>query len=435
MLDCLIRPDDLQSGFDAVHLPDSTIETIRTVVSLQLVCPEAFQTGILKQYNMSGALLFGPPGTGKTLLAKAIAKESGARMLSVKPSDILERCVGEEEKKVQALFKLARRLKPCVIFIDEVDALFGARMSARNDNSSRWRTDMLTQFTQEMDGMLSSDVIVIGATNRPFDLDDAIIRRLPCRILVDLPDTNARQAILKILLLNENLGSDVNLAELASQTPHFSGSDLKRECTSLDSAKELAKISWIDEKGKKGKKPGSAVSALGNLSPATSESGIEEVDAPIASTAATANDAESRLADAPQTRTIAKRHLAHALGQVRASTSEMQSSLTELRRWNEQFGSGSRSSRTNGVAVPGPALSGPGQTWINGTGINTQGMGTSVMDGPGTYGSGAYGPGSYGSEMRVHGMNGSTGHVVDVNYVPPPRGTYLRSLGIDLDAK
>ncbi|ELU35948.1 ATPase [Rhizoctonia solani AG-1 IA] len=200
MLDCLIRPgtqqswrmhykvisyrwvhiDDLQSGFDAVHLPDSTIETIRTVVSLQLVCPEAFQTGILKQYNMSGALLFGPPGTGKTLLAKAIAKESGARMLSVKPSDILERVStafpGEEEKKVQALFKLARRLKPCVIFIDEVDALFGARMSARNDNSSRWRTDMLTQFTQEMDGMLSSDVIVIGATNRPFDLDDAIIR-------------------------------------------------------------------------------------------------------------------------------------------------------------------------------------------------------------------------------------------------------------------
>ncbi|KAF8676821.1 AAA protein [Rhizoctonia solani] len=437
MLDCLIRPDDLQSGFDAVHLPDSTIETIRTVVSLQLVCPEAFQTGILKQYNMSGALLFGPPGTGKTLLAKAIAKESGARMLSVKPSDILERCVGEEEKKVQALFKLARRLKPCVIFIDEVDALFGARMSARNDNSSRWRTDMLTQFTQEMDGMLSSDVIVIGATNRPFDLDDAIIRRLPCRILVDLPDTNARQAILKILLLNENLGSDVNLAELASQTPHFSGSDLKHLCVmaAFESAKELAKISWIDEKGKKGKKPGSAVSALGNLSPATSESGIEEVDAPIASTAATANDAESRLADVPQTRTISKRHLAHALGQVRASTSEMQSSLTELRRWNEQFGSGSRSSRTNGVAVPGPALSGPGQTWINGTGINTHGMGTSVMDGPGTYGSGAYGSGSYGSEMRVHGMNGSTGHVVDVNYVPPPRGTYLRSLGIDLDAK
>ncbi|CAE6456450.1 unnamed protein product [Rhizoctonia solani] len=79
-LDCVIRPADIQSGFDAVHLPASTIDTVRTLVSLRLACPKAFQTGLLKQYNMSGGLLFGPPGTGKTLLAKAIAKESGCRM-------------------------------------------------------------------------------------------------------------------------------------------------------------------------------------------------------------------------------------------------------------------------------------------------------------------------------------------------------------------
>ncbi|KAH7318854.1 P-loop containing nucleoside triphosphate hydrolase protein, partial [Rhizoctonia solani] len=196
---------------------------MRTLVSLRLVCPKAFNTGILKQHSMSGALLFGPPGTGKTHMMKAIAKESGARMVTIIQGMYW---VGETEKSIDALFKLARLLKPCIIFIDEFDALFGARVAAK-EGYSRWRTDMLTQFAQEMDGMQSSDVIVVGATNRPFDLDDAIIRRLPCRILVDLPDHDAREAILGILLKDEQLGPDVALVDLASLTPNFSGSDLK----------------------------------------------------------------------------------------------------------------------------------------------------------------------------------------------------------------
>ncbi|CCO32534.1 Protein MSP1 AltName: Full=Tat-binding homolog 4 [Rhizoctonia solani AG-1 IB] len=393
---------------------------------------------------MSGALLFGPPGTGKTLLAKAIAKESGARMLSIKPSDILEKCVGEDEKNIRALFKLARRLKPCVIFIDEADALFGARISAKQEKSARWRTDMLTQFTQEMDGMLSSDVTVICATNRPFDLDDAIIRRLPCRMLVDLPDTAARKAILGILLREENLGADVDLMELANQTPQFSGSDLKHVCVmaAYESAKELANISWND---KKGKKPDSSISLVSGLSLVPPESGIRQADEPVASGSETGKDKEPT-SDKARIREIGKRHFAHALGQVRASTSETQNSLVELRRWDQKFGSSSHSNRSAGLAIPGASLPVSGKPWMNGVGTNAPGAGTGGMYGSDMYGSGTHGPGMYGngmygmgtsmsymSEMGAQGMNGMTRNPADANYVAPPPGSYLKSLGVQFE--
>jgi SpoVK/Ycf46/Vps4 family AAA+-type ATPase len=135
--------------------------------------------------------------------------------------------VGESEKLVSALFRLARRLEPCVVFIDEIDALFAGR--GKSGNTPIWHTSMLTEFMQEMDGLLVSNVIVIGATNRPFDLDDAVLRRLPCRLLVDLPNQAAREAILKIMLRDETLAPDVNLPVLAARTSKYSGSDLKRK--------------------------------------------------------------------------------------------------------------------------------------------------------------------------------------------------------------
>ncbi|KAG8708783.1 hypothetical protein FRC11_006183 [Ceratobasidium sp. 423] len=444
---------DIQSGFDAVHLPESTIETVRTLVSLRLVCPQAFETGILKQYNMSGALLFGPPGTGKTLLAKAIAKESGARMLSIKPSDILDKCVGEEEKNIDALFKVAQQLKPCVIFIDEVDALFGARVSARDEKSARWRTDMLTQFTQEMDGMLSSDITVIGATNRPFDLDDAVIRRLPCRILVDLPEKDAREAILRILLKDEQLDSDVSLSDLASLTPHFSGSDLKHVCVmaAFESAKELAEVSWVD---KKEKRSTSVLSALGISSP-VSDSGERSLlgstldarfpEGLAAFASVITKEKEDQLTSIPQTRKLSKRHFTQALKQIRASTSETQTSLVELRRWNEQFGSGSQSSKTGGYGIPGSNLTGLNRPGMNASGMNASGMkapwmNASGMHRPGMSGLGAEMPGmnilSMGMpSMNMHGVNTpgvdmSGVNAPSMNYVPPVEGSYLRSLGI-----
>ncbi|KAH7339159.1 P-loop containing nucleoside triphosphate hydrolase protein, partial [Rhizoctonia solani] len=213
---------------------------IRTLVSLPHLFPEHFQTGILKSHSLGGALLFGPPGTGKTLVAQAVAKESGVRMLVFKPTDIVDKCDGQSEKIVASLFKLARRLKPCLIFMDEINGLLGTRIYHQGNNSGHWDTRILTQFMQEMDGLISSDVLVIGTTNRPFDLDEAIVRRLPHRIMIDLPKRRARREIMRILLRDEVLAPDVNLRDIARETKRFSGSDLRGLCVSaaLAAAKE-----------------------------------------------------------------------------------------------------------------------------------------------------------------------------------------------------
>lgn len=150
---------------------------------------------------------------------------------------------------MRSVFSLARKLSPCVVFLDEIDALFGARMSGRESGSAFAHRGVITEFMQEMDGLKSSkedNVIVIGATNRPFDLDDAVLRRLPRRLMVDLPGEKERKGIvyhtflfwpdnsfvlleiLKILLRDELLSPDINLDALAKQTEAFSGSDLKR---------------------------------------------------------------------------------------------------------------------------------------------------------------------------------------------------------------
>ena len=145
--------------------------------------------------------------------------------------------VGEGEKLVKAVFSLARRLSPCVVFVDEIDSLFGARMSSRETGGALAHRGVITEFMSEMDGLRSNSqdrrVIVIGATNRPFDLDDAVLRRLPRRLLVDLPGEKERKEILKILLREENVAEDVDLDVIAKRTRDFSGSDLKRVSLSL----------------------------------------------------------------------------------------------------------------------------------------------------------------------------------------------------------
>jgi ATP-dependent 26S proteasome regulatory subunit len=202
----------MPTSFAQVHLPVHTIDSVRTIVSLPLLHPTAFQQGILKEHSMTGCLLFGPPGTGKTLVVRALAKEAGCRMLAISPSDVMDmvcdskallesgltfpKYVGEGEKLVRSVFSLARRLAPCVVFIDEIDALFGARSSSRDTGGGFVHRGVITEFMQEMDGLKTSNadnVIVIGATNRPFDLDDAVLRRLPRRLLIDLPGESERE--------------------------------------------------------------------------------------------------------------------------------------------------------------------------------------------------------------------------------------------------
>ncbi|KAI8618975.1 P-loop containing nucleoside triphosphate hydrolase protein [Chytriomyces sp. MP71] len=232
---CLIKPSDLATSFKSVGGLEKTKQVIEDLIRLPLLRPDLFSYGVLRQ-NTTGLLLFGPPGTGKTLLAKSIAAESGANFLNIQQSNIQSKWVGENEKNVKAIFSLARKLKPCVIFVDEIDAL----LRVRAHGAPHWVTNTINEWMLEWDGINSkgSDgIIVVGATNRPFDLDEAVLRRLPRRLFVGLPNTAERGAILKLILAEEIVGSisDVSLRQsildhVTGRTEGFSGSDLKNLC-------------------------------------------------------------------------------------------------------------------------------------------------------------------------------------------------------------
>lgn len=175
-----------------------------------------------------GILMVGPPGTGKTLLAKAVAGESNVPFFSISGSDFVEMFVGTGASRVRDMFKTAQKSAPCIIFIDEIDAVGrqrGAGMGGGNDE----REQTLNQLLVEMDGMTdNAGIVVIAATNRPDVLDPALLRsgRFNRRVTVSLPDIKGREAILQVHARNKKLASDVSLANLAKRTPGFSGADL-----------------------------------------------------------------------------------------------------------------------------------------------------------------------------------------------------------------
>jgi SpoVK/Ycf46/Vps4 family AAA+-type ATPase len=131
--------EQIKTTFDQVHVPPETIDSIRTITSLSMLRPDAFSYGILATEKISGALLYGPPGTGKTLLAKAVAKESGSTVLEVSGAQIMGKYVGESEKNVAAIFSLAQKLSPCIVFLDEADSIFGSTSSSKNGTVSTTR--------------------------------------------------------------------------------------------------------------------------------------------------------------------------------------------------------------------------------------------------------------------------------------------------------
>ena len=175
-----------------------------------------------------GILMVGPPGTGKTLLAKAVAGEANVPFFSISGSDFVEMFVGTGASRVRDMFKTAQKSAPCIIFIDEIDAVGrqrGAGMGGGNDE----REQTLNQLLVEMDGMTdNAGIVVIAATNRPDVLDPALLRsgRFDRRVTVSLPDIKGRAAILQVHARNKKLASDVSLANLAKRTPGFSGADL-----------------------------------------------------------------------------------------------------------------------------------------------------------------------------------------------------------------
>ena len=180
-----------------------------------------------------GALLVGSPGTGKTLLAKAVAGEANVPFFSISGSDFVEMFVGVGASRVRDLFKQAKEKAPCIVFIDEIDAVGRARGKNANFGSNDERENTLNQLLTEMDGFgTNSGVIILAATNRADILDRALLRagRFDRQISVDLPDLNERRDIFKVHIRPLKIGKDIDVSFLAKQTPGFSGADIANVC-------------------------------------------------------------------------------------------------------------------------------------------------------------------------------------------------------------
>lgn len=205
-----------------------------------------FFVGNVKPWK--GILLYGPPGTGKTFLAKACATECESTFFNVSSSDLMSKYVGESERLIKELFKLANEKAPSIIFIDEVDSMCGSRSEGENEAAKRVKTEFLVQ----MQGVNNPNerVLVLGATNLPWALDPAIRRRFERRVYIALPDLEARMYLLRNKLKSlDRLLSDADIKYIAEKTDGYSGSDLEVFCK--DAAMEPLRFAQRTNKFKK----------------------------------------------------------------------------------------------------------------------------------------------------------------------------------------
>jgi cell division protease FtsH len=221
----MISEFDVKVTFKDVAGIDEAVEELKETVEF-LTNPERFQK--IGGKIPKGVLLLGPPGTGKTLLAKAIAGEAKVPFFSISGADFVEMFVGVGAARVRDLFEQAKKNAPCIVFIDEIDAVGRSRGAGLGGGHDE-REQTLNQLLVEMDGFTTTDnVILIAATNRPDVLDTALLRpgRFDRQITIDKPDIRGREAILAIHSRNTPLADDVNISVLAKSTPGFSGADL-----------------------------------------------------------------------------------------------------------------------------------------------------------------------------------------------------------------
>ena len=224
----LILPEDIPITFEDIGGLDGFISSLQESVIAPLCLPDLFSgtNGLLGAPK--GVLLYGPPGTGKTMLAKALAKESGATFINMHVSTLTNKWFGESNKLVAALFGLARKLQPTIVFIDEIDSFLRERSSGDHEAMAMMKAEFMTLW----DGLTSSTdrILVLGATNRPADIDSAILRRLPKRYAVGLPEASQRKKILSIMLADVPCASNFDIDEIVRKTETYSGSDLKELC-------------------------------------------------------------------------------------------------------------------------------------------------------------------------------------------------------------
>jgi len=217
--------DKKRVTFDDVAGADEVKQELEEVVEF-LKQPKKFNE--LGAKIPKGVLLYGPPGTGKTLLARAVAGEAGVPFFSISGSDFVEMFVGVGASRVRDLFEQAKKNSPCIVFIDEIDAV-GRQRGAGLGGGHDEREQTLNQLLVEMDGFSPNEgIIIIAATNRPDILDPALLRpgRFDRQIVVDVPDITGRRDILQVHIKGKPLDTDVDLTVLARRTPGFTGADL-----------------------------------------------------------------------------------------------------------------------------------------------------------------------------------------------------------------
>ncbi|KAI7097364.1 ATPase family AAA domain-containing protein 1 [Hortaea werneckii] len=208
----VISPAEIPITFSDIGGLDPIIDDLRETVIYPLTLPHLYSTTSSLLTAPSGVLLYGPPGCGKTMLAKALARESGAAFLNLHISTLTEKWYGDSNKLVSAVFSLARKLQPSIVFIDEIDAVLGTRRSGEHEASGMVKAEFMTHW----DGLASATraeggqrIVVLGATNRVGDIDEAILRRMPKKFPVGLPGREQRRRIFELTLRDTKIDRGV----------------------------------------------------------------------------------------------------------------------------------------------------------------------------------------------------------------------------------
>lgn len=232
----VVAPEEIPVSFEDIGGLDSIIEELKESVIYPLTMPHLYSHSSSLLSAPSGVLLYGPPGCGKTMLAKALAHESGACFINLHISTLTEKWYGDSNKLVNAVFSLARKLQPSIVFIDEIDAVLGQRRSGEHEASGMVKAEFMTHW----DGLASSTtsgtstpqrICILGATNRIQDIDEAILRRMPKKFPVALPNASQRHNIFSLILRGTKVDApNFDIDYLVRISAGMSGSDIKEAC-------------------------------------------------------------------------------------------------------------------------------------------------------------------------------------------------------------